>query len=197
MENAAQSLGSIGNAVQSLLSPAQQILPKGNSKPPPSSNEKAGGNGDISKEELVSLCKKLNKKMQALESKYTESTKQITRLTDDRNYLLDTFSSLLNTNISLQSDNSVNKQDLAGSIEGWKSSQRELLYSRDKQLLGLNAELAGLRHNATSSNSQQEPIEEANTTLSASGVEVDAFVIVLSSRSLLTYCMLFRPWHRE
>jgi hypothetical protein len=77
---------------------------------------------DIPKEELMVLCMKLNKKMQSLESKNHDLQRIKAQLLEDRHFLIDTLSNLININIVNQPDHPLEKVLIEESVKNWKNT---------------------------------------------------------------------------
>ena len=92
---------------------------------------------DIPKDELMALCMKLNKKMQSLESKCHDLNRVKISLNDDRLFLIQTISSILEENISVNADESTPRPMIQNIVDKWKSSQHENISSLEKKIIEL------------------------------------------------------------
>jgi hypothetical protein len=89
---------------------------------------------DIPKEELMALCMKMNKRMQSLEAKNTESTNRINRLVDERRILLDLITSTINLNISAQNHEDINTPLINDTWNQYKEQQQSRIFTLEQDL---------------------------------------------------------------
>jgi len=105
-----------------------------------------GGGGDqpfdIPKEELMALCMKLNKKMQSLESKCHDLTKQKTKLLDERQFLADAISQISHVNVLVTHDDAASEPVLhRETLSKWKVSQIQRLETLESKAVDLERQL--------------------------------------------------------
>lgn len=107
----------------------------------------SGSNGsnqafDIPKEELMALCMKLNKKMQSLESKCHDLTRQKTRLLDERQFLADAISQISRVNVLMSHDDAAIEPVLhRETLSKWKVSQIQLIETLESKTVDLERQL--------------------------------------------------------
>jgi hypothetical protein len=117
----------------------------------------SGNEVDIPKEELMALCMKLNKKMQSLESKCHDLNRIKTKLNDDRSFLVEIISNILENNISSNMDEAIERPSIQNAVESWKSIQHENISLLEKKVTDLESK----RNNNNNNNSNSK--HEVNT----------------------------------
>lgn len=107
----------------------------------------AGGSGggdqpfDIPKEELMALCMKLNKKMQSLESKCHDLTRQKTKLLEERQFLADAISQISHVNVLVNHDDASEPVLHRETLSKWKVAQIQQIESLEIKLAEMVREL--------------------------------------------------------
>lgn len=107
----------------------------------------AGGSGggdqpfDIPKEELMALCMKLNKKMQSLESKCHDLTRQKTKLLEERQFLADAISQISHVKVLVNHDDASEPVLHRETLSKWKVAQIQQIESLEIKLAEMVREL--------------------------------------------------------
>ncbi len=89
---------------------------------------------DIPKEELMQLCMKMNKRMQAMETKGKELVKKKTSLLNDRQKLLALIQSCINLTISTSDDQELDIQTIELNWQKWDSNCRSNIIELEQKL---------------------------------------------------------------
>jgi hypothetical protein len=90
---------------------------------------------DIPKEELMQLCMKMNKRMQAMETKGKELVKKKTSLLNDRHKLLELINNVMNLPLSSPEDQDLDFNIIESSWFKWDSARKELMNEYEQKLL--------------------------------------------------------------
>jgi hypothetical protein len=115
------------------LPTSQQSAPIPNQVTPV--NQHAAENAeDIPKEELMQLCMKMNKKMQAMETKGKELVKKKSVLLQERRKLLEIIKSASGISMICVDDQDLNLSELETGWCAWDTARREQVFHLEQQL---------------------------------------------------------------
>jgi chromosome segregation ATPase len=131
---------------KALMQGAMSLFGGGPSTPapaPPSSAKKPASGAvhaveksplDIPKEELMTLCMKLNKRMQSLEHKGQELTKKKSSLVEERRQLVDLISSTISMNLACPDEENLNVDVVRDSWRAYTSQQLDKVVQLEQQV---------------------------------------------------------------
>lgn len=107
---------------------------------------------DIPREELVHLCMKMNKRMQAMEAKGQELIKKKNSLANDRKIML-SFLTSIPLPLSIRDDDDISEEELYHMWQNFKSKQDEYISTLEAKVSTLQQ---GLSNNEQSSSDHTE-----------------------------------------
>eukprot|EP01038_Epipyxis_sp_PR26KG_P005758 gene5758-7949_t len=125
---------------------------------------------DIPKEELLQLCMKMNKRMQAMETKGKELLKKKNVLLTERQKLLEIVKSVVTLSPSLivSDENDIDINEIDSCVKAWDKKRKEYLIEMKEKIQHLEAALVNSsnsgNHSATISDNTANDQESIQTT---------------------------------